>query len=227
MRGLPAGTRVWLAVGRTDMRKGFDELAAAVQERMAQDPFCGHLFVFRSKRAKPASFSIPIAICRDRVPLASALRSAGSPVRPEWTCRASDPLHRSVRAGRHAGDRSGRGRTIPASSTTPAAGAEGDDVGIRVEPASPAGHWARDSKALRGELGFDALATETSLVGVADLILTQLILPRGPELGWLVRVVHRRARASDATATRLAARRVGGRCAPTSASPAHADAGTF
>ena len=33
--GLPAGTRVWLAVGRTDMRKGFDRLAAAVQERMA------------------------------------------------------------------------------------------------------------------------------------------------------------------------------------------------
>jgi transposase len=33
------GTRVWLAVGRTDMRKGFEGLAAAVQERMAQDPF--------------------------------------------------------------------------------------------------------------------------------------------------------------------------------------------
>jgi enoyl-CoA hydratase/carnithine racemase len=44
---------------------------------------------------KPASFSIPIAICRGRVPLASALRSARSPVRPAWTCRASDPLHRS------------------------------------------------------------------------------------------------------------------------------------
>ncbi len=49
MIGLPAGTRVWLAVGRTDMRKGFDGLAAAVQERMAQDPFCGHLFVFRGR----------------------------------------------------------------------------------------------------------------------------------------------------------------------------------
>jgi transposase len=30
MMGLPAGTRVWLAAGRTDMRKGFDGLAAAV-----------------------------------------------------------------------------------------------------------------------------------------------------------------------------------------------------
>jgi transposase len=50
MIGLPAGTRVWLAVGRTDMRKGFDGLAATVQERLAQDPFCGHLFVFRGRR---------------------------------------------------------------------------------------------------------------------------------------------------------------------------------
>jgi transposase len=50
MIGLPSGARVWLAVGRTDMRKGFDGLAASVQERLAQDPFCGHLFVFRGRR---------------------------------------------------------------------------------------------------------------------------------------------------------------------------------
>jgi transposase len=48
--GLASGARVWLAAGRTDMRKGFDGLAAAVQERLAEDPFCGHLFVFRGRR---------------------------------------------------------------------------------------------------------------------------------------------------------------------------------
>jgi transposase len=31
MNGLPAGTRVWLAAGATDMRKGFDSLAAQAQ----------------------------------------------------------------------------------------------------------------------------------------------------------------------------------------------------
>ena len=36
MIGLPAGTRVWLAAGRTDMRKGFDGLAAQAQERMGR-----------------------------------------------------------------------------------------------------------------------------------------------------------------------------------------------
>jgi transposase len=50
MIGLSAGTRVWLVAGVTDMRRGFDGLAAIVQERLAGDPFGGHLFVFRGKR---------------------------------------------------------------------------------------------------------------------------------------------------------------------------------
>src|ERR1700739_2761123 len=47
---LASARRVWLGVGRTDMRKGFDGLSALVQEKLAQDPFCGHLFVFRGRR---------------------------------------------------------------------------------------------------------------------------------------------------------------------------------
>src|SRR3954453_15732147 len=50
MIGFPSGGRGGLAAGRTDMRKGFDGLAAVVQERLAQDPFEGHLFVFRGQR---------------------------------------------------------------------------------------------------------------------------------------------------------------------------------
>ena len=38
MIGLTAGTRVWLAAGVTDMRKGFDSLAAQVQSVLRQDP---------------------------------------------------------------------------------------------------------------------------------------------------------------------------------------------
>lgn len=47
---LPAGTRIWLAAGHTDMRRGFDGLAAIVQEKLAADPFGGHVFVFRGRR---------------------------------------------------------------------------------------------------------------------------------------------------------------------------------
>lgn len=46
----PPGVRVWLAAGVTDMRKGFDGLAALVQNQLEADPFSGHLFVFRGRR---------------------------------------------------------------------------------------------------------------------------------------------------------------------------------
>ena len=50
MIAIPAGVRVYLAMGPTDMRKGFDGLSVLAQETLAQDPFSGHLFVFRGKR---------------------------------------------------------------------------------------------------------------------------------------------------------------------------------
>jgi transposase len=42
--------RVFLAMGPTDMRKGFDGLSVLAQETLRQDPFSGYLFVFRGKR---------------------------------------------------------------------------------------------------------------------------------------------------------------------------------
>jgi transposase len=50
MIGLPAGTRIWLAAGVTDMRSGFNGLAAKVQTALMEDPFSGHVFVFRGRR---------------------------------------------------------------------------------------------------------------------------------------------------------------------------------
>jgi transposase len=47
---LANGTRVWLAAGVTDMRKGFDGLAALVATTLEADPFSGHVFVFRGRR---------------------------------------------------------------------------------------------------------------------------------------------------------------------------------
>jgi transposase len=50
MIGLPAGTRIWIAAGLTDMRSGFNGLVSKVQTALAEDPFSGHVFVFRGKR---------------------------------------------------------------------------------------------------------------------------------------------------------------------------------
>ena len=46
-----AQLRVYVATRPVDFRKGHDGLAAAVQEMIGLDPFCGAAFVFRSKRA--------------------------------------------------------------------------------------------------------------------------------------------------------------------------------
>lgn len=50
MISVPGGVRVYLALGRTDMRKGFDGLALQVQEVLKKDPYSGHLFLFRGRR---------------------------------------------------------------------------------------------------------------------------------------------------------------------------------
>jgi len=50
MIAFPAGVRVWLATGHTDMRRGFDGLALLVQEQLKRDPHSGQLFVFRGRR---------------------------------------------------------------------------------------------------------------------------------------------------------------------------------
>ena len=47
---LPSGVRVWLATGRTDMRRGMNGLALQVQESLGRDPHAGDLFVFRGVR---------------------------------------------------------------------------------------------------------------------------------------------------------------------------------
>jgi transposase len=48
---MPAGMRIWVACGTTDMRRGFDGLAMMVQNVLKKSPYCGHMFVFRGKRA--------------------------------------------------------------------------------------------------------------------------------------------------------------------------------
>lgn len=46
MFGLGPATRIYLAVGATDMRKGFEGLYGLVRERLRCEPLSGHLFLF-------------------------------------------------------------------------------------------------------------------------------------------------------------------------------------
>jgi transposase len=49
MISLAPGTKVYLASKPVNMHYSFDGLSALAHSVFAEDPFCGHLFLFRSK----------------------------------------------------------------------------------------------------------------------------------------------------------------------------------
>ena len=47
---LPPSVRVFVAAAPVDLRKSFDTLAGCTEQLLQQDPYSGHLFVFRNRR---------------------------------------------------------------------------------------------------------------------------------------------------------------------------------
>ena len=47
---VPGGARVWIATGRTDMRKGMGSLALQIQHGFGRDPHAGDLYIFRGRK---------------------------------------------------------------------------------------------------------------------------------------------------------------------------------
>jgi len=50
MFGWGLATRIYLAAGATDMRKGFEGLYGLVRDRLSCDPLSGHIFLFTNAR---------------------------------------------------------------------------------------------------------------------------------------------------------------------------------
>lgn len=50
MLTLPSSVRIYVAAEPTDLRRGFDGLAAATRSVIGQSPLSGHLFVFLNRR---------------------------------------------------------------------------------------------------------------------------------------------------------------------------------
>jgi transposase len=46
----PSGTRVWLATGHTDMRRGMNGLALQIQEVLKRDPYGGYEWIWWMRR---------------------------------------------------------------------------------------------------------------------------------------------------------------------------------
>ena len=51
MISLPSDTRISLVAGVTDMRKSFNGLGEQVQHVLDENPFSGHLLIFRGRRS--------------------------------------------------------------------------------------------------------------------------------------------------------------------------------
>ncbi len=81
---LPSGTKIWLVAGITDMRNGFNGLAAKVQTALKDDPMSGHVFIFRGRSGSQVKllWSTGDGLCLLTKRLA---RGASSPaVSPRW-----------------------------------------------------------------------------------------------------------------------------------------------
>ena len=50
MIAFPAGSKVWIAGGVTDMRRGMNTLALSVQQGLGRDPHAGEIFCFRGRK---------------------------------------------------------------------------------------------------------------------------------------------------------------------------------
>ena len=50
MLGVGSATRIYLAPGTTDMRKGFEGLFGLVRDQLQCDPLSGHMFLFSNAR---------------------------------------------------------------------------------------------------------------------------------------------------------------------------------
>jgi transposase len=92
---VPAGVKVHLALGYTDMRKGMDGLAMLVQDTLKKDAFSGHLFAFRGKRARIVKilFWDGNGLCL----FTKRIDQGGLCGRGWWGTKAASPVSRAAR----------------------------------------------------------------------------------------------------------------------------------
>ena len=88
----PAGVRIWIAGGGTDMRRGINTLALTVEQWLERDPHAGEIFCFRRRKGDLVKLLWHDALaCRS---IRSGWRqgsSFGRPVVPAKRCRFRQP----------------------------------------------------------------------------------------------------------------------------------------
>ena len=80
---VPAQTKVWLAAGVTDMRKGFNGLSALAEKVLQLEPYSGQVFVYRGRRGDLIHLLVGIGARDKLVGPACHGQLAASPSSPE------------------------------------------------------------------------------------------------------------------------------------------------
>jgi transposase len=73
MFGIGPATRIYLAAGATDMRKGFEGLYGLVRDRLSCDPLSGHVFLFSNAQRKAEHFTAQSSCQRRYAPMVSGI----------------------------------------------------------------------------------------------------------------------------------------------------------
>src|SRR5882724_5293020 len=80
MFGFGPATRIYLAAGATDLRKGFDGLHGLVRDRLQGEPTSGHVFLFaNAQRTRLKLLVFDAADCGSARNAWSAVAFAGPP----------------------------------------------------------------------------------------------------------------------------------------------------
>jgi len=92
MIAFPAGARVWIAGGTTDMRCGMDSLARSVQQGLGRDPHGGEIFCFCGRKGDLIKVlwhdGVGMSLGLKRL---EGLRSSGRSARAGLACRCRRP----------------------------------------------------------------------------------------------------------------------------------------
>ena len=101
MIAFPAGVKVWIAGGTTDMRRGMNTLALQVQEGLGRDPHAGEFFCFRGRKG-----DLVKVLWHDGVGMSLYLTrlEAGKFIWPLSTMHASPAGQRDEPVGRRGAD---------------------------------------------------------------------------------------------------------------------------
>ena len=99
MIAFPAGVRVWIAGGVTDMRRGMNTLALQVQQGLGRDSHAGEIFCFRGRRGDLVKLlwhdGVGMSLYTKRLSLKTAARMeatlVGAGYGPSFAALKADP----------------------------------------------------------------------------------------------------------------------------------------